>query len=92
MVWPINAIGVPRGPKAQAGGEHEANLKNIFVSPYPTLFLRYGSVGRKIIFYNYLTIYKNKFFLKVNSTFYIGQFSLTVCNEIKKKKKNLTEN
>ena len=24
----------------------KANLKNIFVSPYPTLFYRYGSVGR----------------------------------------------
>ena len=23
-----------------------ANLKNIFVSPYPTLFLRHGSVGK----------------------------------------------
>ena len=28
----------------------EANLKNICVSPYLTLFNRYGSVGRKIIF------------------------------------------
>ena len=26
---------------------NKANLKNIFVSPYPTLFYRYGSVGRK---------------------------------------------
>ena len=30
--------------------ETEANLEDIFVSPYPTLFLWYGSVGRKIIF------------------------------------------
>ena len=30
------------------------------------------------------TIYKTKKKLKINSTFYIGQFSLTVCNEIKK--------
>ena len=29
----------------------KANLRNIFVSPYPTLFLRYGSVGRKIIYF-----------------------------------------
>ena len=28
-----------------------ANLRNIFVSPYPTLFNRYGSVGRKIILF-----------------------------------------
>ena len=28
----------------------EANLKNIFVSPYPTLFYCYWLVGRKIIF------------------------------------------
>ena len=27
-----------------------ANLKNIFISPYPTLFFQYGSVCRKIIF------------------------------------------
>ena len=27
-----------------------ANLKNIFVSPYLTLFYWYGSVGRKLIF------------------------------------------
>ena len=33
--------------------ETKANLKNIFVSPYTTLFLRYGSVGRKIIFFNF---------------------------------------
>ena len=33
--------------------EHQANLKNNFVSPYPTLFLQYGSVGRKIIFFNF---------------------------------------
>ena len=31
----------------------EANHKNIFVSPYPTLFLWYASVGRKIIFFNF---------------------------------------
>ena len=31
----------------------KANLKNIFVTPYPTLFLWYGSVGRKIIFFNF---------------------------------------
>ena len=32
--------------------DHMANLiQNIFVSPYPTLFLRYGSVGRKIFFF-----------------------------------------
>ena len=30
-------------------GLDKANLKNIFVSPYPTLFYRYGSVSRKII-------------------------------------------
>ena len=30
----------------------EANLKNIFASPYPTLFYPYGSVGRKLIFFN----------------------------------------
>ena len=29
-----------------------ANLKNIFVSPYPTLFYRYGLVGR-IFFFNF---------------------------------------
>ena len=29
----------------------EANLKDIFVSPYPTLFLWYGSVSRKICFF-----------------------------------------
>ena len=29
---------------------NEANLKNIFVSPYRTLFYRYGSAGRKLIF------------------------------------------
>ena len=28
----------------------QANHKNIFVSPYQTLFYRYGSVGRKLIF------------------------------------------
>ena len=33
-----------------AGGLFRANLKNIFVSPYATLFYQYGSVGRKIIF------------------------------------------
>ena len=27
-----------------------ANLKNILVSPFPTLFLRYGSVGRNFFF------------------------------------------
>ena len=34
---------------------YKANLKNIFVSPYPTLFLRYGSVGRSgyFIFFNF---------------------------------------
>ena len=32
---------------------NKANLKNIFVSPYPNLFLWYGSVGRKIIFFNF---------------------------------------
>ena len=31
----------------------KANLKNIFVSAYPTLFLQYGSVSRKIIFFNF---------------------------------------
>ena len=31
--------------------EFKANLRNIFVSPYPTLFNRYGSVGRKIILF-----------------------------------------
>ena len=31
----------------------EANLKNIFVSPYPTLFLQYGEVGWKITFFNF---------------------------------------
>ena len=25
---------------------HKANIKNIFVSPYPILFLKYGSVGK----------------------------------------------
>ena len=30
---------------------NRANLRNIFVSPYPTLFNRYGSVGRKIILF-----------------------------------------
>ena len=30
----------------------EANLKDIFVSPYPTLFYRYGSVSGKLIFLN----------------------------------------
>ena len=31
-----------------------ANIRNIFVSPYPTLLVRYGSVGRKIIiFFNF---------------------------------------
>ena len=30
--------------------EGQANLKNIFVSPYPTLFYLNGSVGRTIIF------------------------------------------
>ena len=34
---------------------HKANIKNIFVSPYPILFLKYGSVGRKIFFYFFLT-------------------------------------
>ena len=29
----------------------KANLRNIFVSPYPTLFNWYGSVGRKIILF-----------------------------------------
>ena len=29
-----------------------ANLKNIFVSPLPTLFYWYGSVSRKLIFFN----------------------------------------
>ena len=29
----------------------QANLRNIFVSPYPTLFNQYGSVGRKIILF-----------------------------------------
>ena len=29
----------------------QANLKNIFVSPYQTLFYRYGRVGRKNIFF-----------------------------------------
>ena len=29
----------------------EANLKNIFVSPNPTLFYRYGLVGRKIVYF-----------------------------------------
>ena len=30
---------------------YRANLRNIFVSPYPTLFNQYGSVGRKIILF-----------------------------------------
>ena len=30
---------------------HKANIKNIFVSPYPILFLKYGSVGRSEIFF-----------------------------------------
>ena len=29
---------------------HKANIKNIFVSPYPILFLKYGSVGRNFFF------------------------------------------
>ena len=29
----------------------EANLKYILVSPYPTLFLRYGSVGKILLFF-----------------------------------------
>ena len=32
--------------------KHKANLKNICVSPYPTLFYHYGSGGRKLIFLN----------------------------------------
>ena len=30
---------------------YKANLRNTFVSPYPTLFLRCGSVGRNIILF-----------------------------------------
>ena len=30
----------------------KANLRNIFVSPYPTLFLRCGSVGRNVILFS----------------------------------------
>ena len=30
---------------------HKANIKNIFVSPYPILFLKYGSVGRNFFFF-----------------------------------------
>ena len=41
-----------------------ANLKNIFVSPYPTLFYRYGSVGL-IVFSTYQTGYPSN--LIVNS-------------------------
>ena len=42
-------------PDAQTDLSLQANLKNIFVSPYPTLFYRYGSftgMGRsEIIFF-----------------------------------------
>ena len=31
----------------------KANLKNIFVSPYPTRFYGYESVGRKLLFFNF---------------------------------------
>ena len=34
----------------------QANLKYILVSPYPTLFLRYGSVGRIFFFFFYSQI------------------------------------
>ena len=34
---------------------YKANLKNIFVSPYPTLFLRYGSVGRYFLIFFYFS-------------------------------------
>ena len=37
--------------------DYKANLKNTLVSPYPTLFYRYGSVGRKIIFLTSQIIY-----------------------------------
>ena len=41
------------GPGQSDKKSSEANLKNIFVSPYPTLFYQYGLVGRKIIFFNF---------------------------------------
>ena len=44
----------------------KANLKNIFVSPYPTLFIRYGSVGRKIIFFYFSLILKIHHTIKLN--------------------------
>ena len=37
----------------------QANLKNIFVSPYPTLFYRYGSVGFFVNFSNWIPIKLN---------------------------------
>ena len=35
----------------------KANLKNIFVSPYPALFLWYGSVSRIFFFFNFSNSY-----------------------------------
>ena len=43
----------------------KANLKNIFVSPYPTLFIQYGSVG-KIIFFYFSLILKIHHTIKLN--------------------------
>ena len=31
MVRPLNAVGVPRGPKARAGGEHERGIIHLLV-------------------------------------------------------------
>ena len=41
---------------------YKANLRNIFVSPYQTLFLRCGSVGRNIILFLFSQVlYRLKF-------------------------------
>ena len=45
----------------------KANLKNIFVSPYPTLFYWYGLVGRKFFFFNF----SNWIPIKLNLIVYI---------------------
>ena len=45
----------------------KANIKNILVSPYPTLiFLRYGSAGRKNIFFSVLPRFGIQFNFIVN--------------------------
>ena len=55
------------------------NLKNSFVSPYPTLFYRYGSVGRKINCFNFSNWIPIKLNIQYNPVFLKKKEKTNVC-------------